>query len=208
MPKRLSHLMTLAAIACWEAGALAHDGREHEAPDAPRLAQRPVDRGGRGGRGQGQRNPGGGRGNARQSDPSQPPPFHTEVPEHSVDVILGRPTASSVTLSIVSYDAAEGYVTYGTTKADLKQRSRNVKLPARAPVELILGPLERDAEYYYPLHRKVYGGADFVAGEMSSFHTQRSVGEPFTFTIQAPCSSSWATTMASRGAVAAARRTT
>ncbi len=54
--------------------------------------------------------------NARQTDPNEPPPFRTEVPDHPLDVILGRPTASSVTLSIVSYDDAEGFVTYGTTR--------------------------------------------------------------------------------------------
>lgn len=136
-------------------------------------------------KGQGQRNQDGARANARQTDPNLPPPFHTEVPPHPIDIILGRPTARSVTLSIVSYEPAEGYVTYGTNKDDLNSRSKPVALPAGAPVELTIDALARDTEYHYRLHRKVTGRKDFVPDAVHSFHTQRAAGEPFTFTVQA-----------------------
>jgi len=185
-----SSILTAAVVLTFVTAGLM--GQERSLPSDLRTAdqQRPQGKEkGKGqqakGKGQGQRKQGGGGANARQTDPNEPPPFHTEVPEHPIDVILGRPTASSVTLSIVSYDDAEGYVTYGTTIDDLKQRSKPLNLPARTPVELILGSLERDTEYHYRLHRRVTGGADFVPGEISSFHTQRSVGAPFTFTVQA-----------------------
>ena len=40
--------------------------------------------------------------------------FRTEVPAHAVDLILGRPTADSVTLSILSYEGVEGLVAFGS----------------------------------------------------------------------------------------------
>ncbi len=125
------------------------------------------------------------RGNARQTDPNLPPPFRTEVPKHPVDVVLGRPTDHSVTLSIVSYDNAEGYVIYGTSQTDLNQRSNSIKLPVGIPVELVLDSLEPNKQYHYRLLRNTSIGEDFGVGELSSFHTQRAASEPFTFTVQA-----------------------
>ncbi|MFO0954684.1 MAG: YHYH protein [Isosphaeraceae bacterium] len=170
---------------------------ELAAPAGPRPAggegpQRPAQtKGQQGGRpaeptkGQRGRNPGAGRANARQTDPNEPPPFHTEVPKHPFDVILGRPTDRSVSLSVVSYESAEGFVAFGTSANDLKQRSGTIGLPAGTPVELTLDALEPDAEYHYRLMRRTGGAKEFQGGEVRSFHTQRPAGKPFRFTIQA-----------------------
>ncbi len=58
------------------------------------------------------RGSGGGQGRGEIKMPT--PAFRTEVPSHSLDLILGRPTKNSVTLSVLAYEDMEGYVAYGT----------------------------------------------------------------------------------------------
>jgi hypothetical protein len=70
------------------------------------------------------RGPGGNKqGGARgpQRPPGQDSPtddirafFKTEVPPHLLDVVLGRPSLTSVTASILAYESREGMIEYGT----------------------------------------------------------------------------------------------
>ena len=140
--------------------------------DSPEQAQR-------------ERRPAGARGNARQTDPDQKPRFHTEVPEHPVDLILGRPTNHSVTLSLLAYLPTEAYVTYGPQSDRLSRQSRAVTLKAGLPVEFVLEPLEQDTEYAYQVHYKPEGKTDFLDEDIHKFHTSRKEDKPFTFTVQA-----------------------
>ncbi|MDX2060925.1 MAG: YHYH protein [Gemmatimonadales bacterium] len=128
---------------------------------------------------------GAGGSNQRQTDPSEPPPFHTEVPVHPYDIVLGRPTDHSVTISLVCYDDAEAFFSYGKAPADLDSRTDTVGLKAGKPVEILVGGLEPDTPYHYRLHRKPAGADAFAAEEPSTFHTQRDPGSAYTFTIQA-----------------------
>jgi len=41
---------------------------------------------------------------------SRPAVFHTDVPEHPFDIILGRPTENAMTLSMLTYHDMERYI--------------------------------------------------------------------------------------------------
>jgi hypothetical protein len=110
--------------------------------------------------------------------------FHTEVPAHPNDIILGRPTSTSVTASVLSYAAVEGYMEWGTETGKYAAKTEPVKLAAGEPVEIVMGGLAADTQYFYRLRTRA-GTGDFAAGEEHRFHTQRPPGSKFTFTIQA-----------------------
>ena len=103
----------------------------------------------------------------------------SEVPAHPFDLILGRPTADSVTISVLCYEDAEGYIAYGTHpgKPDCKTPMRSFK--KGEPAEIVLQRLRPNARYFYQLH----------LGQSSSpeaaFETARPPGSTFTFTVAA-----------------------
>lgn len=100
----------------------------------------------------------------------------------NADVVLGRPTASSIVLSLLRYDRSGWvFVTYGTSGNASALRSRSVPLDKNKPQELVLDGLQADAAYRYEL-RDADDGAVLIAG---GFHTQRHRGESFVFTVTA-----------------------
>jgi hypothetical protein len=75
-----------------------------------------------------------------------------DVPAHPFDLILGRPTSNSVTVSLLCYDDAEGFIAYGIEPGRL-----DAKTPARPfrkgePEEIVLSPLQPNTRYSYQLY--------------------------------------------------------
>ncbi len=122
----------------------------------------------------------------RQTPPRGPQgAFLTDVPVHLLDIILGRPTATSVTLSVLCYDDAKAYVAYGTQKDDLAIRTEAMEFQKGEPREVLLDRLKPDTRYYYQLKSDATN-EPFTGGEnRGTFHTQRPAGSTFVFTVQA-----------------------
>jgi len=110
--------------------------------------------------------------------------FKTEVPAHPLDLILCRPTADSVTASVLSYADREGYIDYGTGSGALGNKTAVVSMKSGEPVEIKLTGLKPATQYHYRLHTRTPGG-EWSAETEHSFRTQRAPGSSFTFTIQA-----------------------
>ena len=122
----------------------------------------------------------------RTQQTRQPEPFfHTDVPDHPFDIVLGRPTDTSITVSIVAYPDCSGYITYGVAPGAHTERTRELRLPAREPVEMVLEPLPGDSKVYYRLRYRPNGAAAFSESDEHYFHTQRPPGSAFTFTVTA-----------------------
>jgi len=111
--------------------------------------------------------------------------FHTDVPAHTVDIILVRPTDRSVTASVLAYEDLQGCVAYGTQRSRLNRNSRLTWFKKNEPVKLRLTSLKPDTRYYYQLWYRESGSSGLKRHEVCSFHTKRPPGSPFTFTIQA-----------------------
>ena len=105
--------------------------------------------------------------------------FHAAVPAHPLDVILARPTADSVTISVLCYQEAVGRIVYGTQANALIEQTPAQKFKAGVPAEIVLRSLKPDTQYFYEFR---YGQTNFPTG---TFHTARPAGSTFTFTIQA-----------------------
>ena len=102
-----------------------------------------------------------------------------DVPAHPFDLILGRPTTKSVTVSVLSYDDVEGWLAYGKEPGKLDTQTTKRLFKKAEPVEIVLSSLAPDSTYYYQFHSARGNSAELV------FHTARPPGTPFTFTITA-----------------------
>ena len=111
--------------------------------------------------------------------------FAGPAPIHPFDVILGRPTDQSVTLSILFYQDNVGYLTYGIDAGNLGEKTEITNFRANSPEEIILKGLKTDTKYYYSIHYRKGNAGDFEKSREYSFHTQRKPGSEFRFTIQA-----------------------
>ena len=96
-----------------------------------------------------------------------------DSPAHPFDVILGRPTSDSVTLSLLSATTQTLTISYGAENST--PQTVSVSLQADIPQETILGNLTPDTAYFYTINN----------GTENTFHTARPAGSTFTFTIQA-----------------------
>lgn len=97
------------------------------------------------------------------------------------ELILGRPTDQSITLGVRA-DAGEVYVEYGTDGGALTESTEPVSISAE-PLKIVLAGLLPNTRYYYRVLHRLSGEQDFLPGAVYRFMTQRSRGEPFTFTI-------------------------
>ena len=104
---------------------------------------------------------------------------HLQVPAHPLDVILGRPTANSITLSLLCYNDEEGVIAYGTGPEHLDLATPTQHFAKGEPVEIVLSGLKPDSDYVYEFRGRG------LTGPRSRFHTARPPGSTFTFTVAA-----------------------
>jgi hypothetical protein len=97
-----------------------------------------------------------------------------DIPAHPFDVILGRPTLDSITLSLLAYTDQALSISYGTEAGKYTSTIDSVNLKANVPQAVQLSNLQPDTQYFYS-----------VNGIENTFHTARASGSTFTFTIQA-----------------------
>ena len=102
-----------------------------------------------------------------------------DVPAHPFDLILGRPTAKSVTVSVLSYDDVDGLLAYGTEPGKLAAKTAKRQFKKGEPAEIVLSSLSPNTQYHYQFRSARGNSAEYA------FHTARPPGSPFTFTITA-----------------------
>jgi hypothetical protein len=111
--------------------------------------------------------------------------FLTDVPDYGGNVILGRPSDRSITLSVLLHEAARVRVAYGRSGRSLGSRTPPIDLEAGEPREIALDGLEPDAAYQYRIVNAGTGTPLLPVDVIGAFHTCRRPGSPFTFTVQA-----------------------
>ncbi|MCX7047486.1 MAG: metallophosphoesterase [Candidatus Sumerlaeota bacterium] len=103
--------------------------------------------------------------------------------------LLGCPSTDSITVNVlVSTDsaAAEGYFEYGVTTSVYTGQTTPSAFPPGVPVNAIINGLLPDTRYFYRMRCRISGSSDaFTPNSEHSFHTQRTPGSAYTFTIQA-----------------------
>jgi hypothetical protein len=101
------------------------------------------------------------------------------------NIILGRPTDSAITASILFERNTLFYIQY-TTKLGQYNDSNSINTAlAGVPFEIELTRLQPNTQYYYRLKYHLTTESKFRPSREYSFHTQRSKGSTFSFTIEA-----------------------
>ncbi|MDX1925432.1 MAG: metallophosphoesterase family protein [Pirellulaceae bacterium] len=126
--------------------------------------------------GQGSKRGGSGLGNY-----TVPPPANN-VPEHLFNILLGRPTDSSMTIRALFHRKAKAFVEYGLESGQLTAKTPTASFEARATHDFVLKELKRDSRYYYRLVYSTNSG-DQQATDEYTFQTQRDPGTTFVFTV-------------------------
>ena len=110
--------------------------------------------------------------------PAQNSPCN-DVPAHPFDIILGRPTSDSTTVSVLAYQDTEGCVAYGTQRFKYTQQTPRRLFKKDEPAEIRLCSLQPDTQYFCEFRGLGTNSAE------AAFHTHRPPGRPFTFTVTA-----------------------
>ena len=99
--------------------------------------------------------------------------------------ILGRPTDSSVTNSILFTKQAEVYWEFGTNSGSYPNSTSVEIAMANTPLEFDFTNLQPNTKYYYRTRYRNSGSSSaFLTGPEHTLHTQRAKGSTFTFTIE------------------------
>ena len=106
------------------------------------------------------------------------------VRSQNYSIILGRPTNTSITASVLFSQTAQFYLEYSTTTGVYTNSSAIVTTTANATYELDINNLSGNTQYYYRMQFKPTSGSSYSASPQYSFFTQRSAGNTFTFTIE------------------------
>ncbi|MFO0762239.1 MAG: metallophosphoesterase [Byssovorax sp.] len=126
-------------------------------------------------------------GGVADAPPDAPPPDGSVAGPDSIlaGEILGRPTASSVTVSVVPAVALQMYVEFGVSPGMYDRTTPVADVPAITPFTVVLDQLAPGKGHVYRVRYRRPGDADFAAGEERHFFTQRAPGDAFRFTVQA-----------------------
>lgn len=111
--------------------------------------------------------------------------FLTKVPEYKGNVILGRPTDKSITLSVLMHSDLKIRIAYGKAGKELSSQTGLFDLKSGYPLEIALGGLSADTAYEYRVVDAVTGKQVLPEEGNGSFRTCRAQGSSFVFTMQA-----------------------
>lgn len=100
------------------------------------------------------------------------------------NIILGRPTDTSMTASILFDEAADYYFEFGTTPGNYPYRTPDFSNAANIPDEIDFHGLTANTRYFYRLNYRKKNGATYSYSPEYHFQTQRTAGSTFTFTIE------------------------
>ena len=100
------------------------------------------------------------------------------------NVILGRPTDSSIAISVLATEAQSAYVEYGVTKTSLNKKTSIFNLDPSTPQVIEITGLKANTKNYYRLRYKKATETTFATGKTNSFSTAKSLGKTFSFSVQ------------------------
>lgn len=99
--------------------------------------------------------------------------------------LLGRPTDTSITVSVTAERELEVFFEYGVAPGRYSGRTAAARVAAGDPIQVLIDGLKPDTAYSYRMRFRTPGAAQFTAGEEHRFHTQPPPGATFTFAVQA-----------------------
>lgn len=108
-----------------------------------------------------------------------------EIRAQAPNVMLARPTATSVTASILFETPMESYVVYGAKRGNYKDSTTLITHKAGVPDNVVMANCKSDTRYFYRIRYRKAGTTAFTSTDEFSFQTQRAQGTSFRFLIEA-----------------------
>lgn len=99
--------------------------------------------------------------------------------------ILGRPTDTSMTISILFDKAVNVYWEYGLSSGSYTTNTPVYTTIADTPIEVNFSNLLPNVKYYYRTKYKLTGNSTYSNGAEHYFQTQRKSGSTFSFVVEA-----------------------
>ena len=120
----------------------------------------------------------------------KPPSPANDVPTRPFDLVLGRPTDRSITVRVMPFENGQGRIRYGVDQG-LPGASQPANLQTTAwtkfqndvPVSIELADLNPSTRYSYTWEYQIEGATKSLETPVYSFHTQRTPGSSFVFTV-------------------------
>lgn len=100
----------------------------------------------------------------------------------SFTTILGRPTASSVAISLLSSESVRLQIEYGVIKGKYVSKSPIIELAPGTPSVIELNKLKSNSRFFYRVNKVLSDSVE--KGKDLSFTTQKKSGTTFSFTVQ------------------------
>lgn len=123
----------------------------------------------------------------KQNEPDEinNPLFLTNVPKHEYDILLTKPTGSSITLSILTYQSGEAYIEYFQVDSSKKNKTNIFPVVQNETKEILIDNLIPYKIYTYNLFFKSSQSHIFVKSDNFKFKTALCENRPFTFVVTA-----------------------
>ena len=97
--------------------------------------------------------------------------------------VLGRPTNSSIAVSVLSSQPISTFVEYGTSKTRYTGKTAQLQTAPGSPAVFDIKGLRAGTKIYYRVNYKDGTDATFVNGKQYSFTTARKAGSTFSFSV-------------------------
>ena len=101
------------------------------------------------------------------------------------DILLGRPTDTSIAVSLLASNDLQIYFEYGAQSGLYTNQTATVTATNGIPAVTTISGLSPNQKYFYRVRCSTNGVAPFSAGSEASFRTQRARGSTFVFDIEA-----------------------
>ena len=110
---------------------------------------------------------------------------YTVQPAVSYDLMLGRPTDTSIAVSVLANQSLQVCFQYGTQSGFYTGQTATSSITNGTPTPLTIDQLQRNQRYFYRMCYSTNNGTSFNTGAEHTFVTQRARGSTFTFDIDA-----------------------
>lgn len=97
--------------------------------------------------------------------------------------VLGRPTNTTIALSIVSSQPISAIVEYGYSKTRYSYKTSELQSSQNSPALFEISKLRASTKVYYRVNHKASDDKSFTTGKQYSFTTARKTGSTFSFSV-------------------------
>jgi hypothetical protein len=102
----------------------------------------------------------------------------------TINLVLGRPTKTSIALSALATEKVKAFVEYGYSKSRYSLKSSTASIDPLVPYVFELNSLKANSKVYYRLQYLSSSASSYSATKQYSFTTSRPKNSTFTFSVQ------------------------